>query len=140
MSEIDAATEARANELYWESDESVNQIAEELGLSKGSLYGIIEPLPSGLACPVCGTELVYPNRTARDRGIVGCPSCGFEGDEEEADADPTVAAPRAVGRAVGSGMAAWDDLDQTRKRTVVGGALLGAAAGLALVLWSRRGD
>ncbi len=140
MSEIDAATEARANQLYWESDESVNQIAEDLGLSKGTLYGVIEPLPSGLACPVCDTELVYPNRTARERGIVGCPSCGFEGDEEEAEVDPAVAAPRAVGRAVGSGIAAWDELDATRKRTVVGGALLGAAAGLAMVLWSRRGD
>ena len=75
---------------------------------------------------------------ARDRGMVGCPECGFEGDEEEADAQPTVAVPRAAGEAVGTGIAFWDELDPQRKRTVLGGAMLGAAAGLALVIWGRR--
>lgn len=139
MTDIDAATEARANELYWESDESVNQIAEDLGLSKGTLYSVIEPLSTGLACPECGEELLYPNRTARERGMVGCPSCGFEGEEEEAGV-PAAPASRAVGDAIGTGIAAWDEMDETRKRTVIGGALLGAAAGLALVFWSRRGS
>ena len=32
----------RANELYWESGESVNRIAETLSVSKGALYGMIQ--------------------------------------------------------------------------------------------------
>lgn len=67
-----------ANRLYWHTDIGVNQIAEEMGLSKGALYGLVEPLDADLPCPRCGGGLVYPNRTARDRGFLSCPSCGFE--------------------------------------------------------------
>ena len=49
----DRKAEAKANELYWGSDESVNQIAENLDVSKGMLYGMIRPLPTGLTCPAC---------------------------------------------------------------------------------------
>ncbi len=87
MSGADAdRTGGRANELYWSSDLSVNQIAEELDLSKGMLYGLIHPAPAGLACPECAEELVYANRTASDRALLACPRCGWEGDEDEADA------------------------------------------------------
>lgn len=137
MTDIDTEVAARANELYWDSDESVNQIAEDLELSKGALYSVIQPLPTGLACPDCGEELLYPNRTARERGMVGCPACGFEGEEEEASDGPGVAASSSVGDALETGMAAWDEMDGVRKRTIIGGALLGAAAGLALVFWTR---
>lgn len=130
MTDIDSNVEARANRLYWESDESVNQIAEDLQLSKGTLYSVIEPLATGLACPDCGEELLYPNRTARDRGMVGCPACGFEGEEDEASS-------RARPDGYGGPLAAWDDMSSVRQRTVIGGALLGAAAGLALVFWTR---
>jgi hypothetical protein len=138
MTDIDAKVEAKAHELYWDSDESVNQIAEDLGLSKGSLYSIIRPLPAGLGCPECGEELLYPNRTARERGMVGCPSCGFEGEEEETDpyrdgGNGSASSLDGDGSAAGTGL-----LDVTQKRTLIGGALLGAAAGLALVFWSRR--
>src|SRR5690606_33629189 len=44
----------RANELYWGSNRSVNQIAEDLDLSKGALYGMIRPLPAAMGCPACG--------------------------------------------------------------------------------------
>jgi hypothetical protein len=131
MTDVSADVESRANELYWQSDESVNQIAEDLSLSKGTLYSIVQPLPAGLACPECGDELLYPNRTARARGMVGCPSCGFEGDEEESLDLP------GTGEG-GSVLAAWDGMAPDRKRTMIGGALLGAAAGLALVFWTRR--
>lgn len=134
MTDVSAEVESRANELYWQSDESVNQIAEDLSLSKGTLYSIVQPLPAGLACPECGDELLYPNRTARARGMVGCPSCGFEGEEEE-----TLDLP-GTGEG-GSVLAAWDEMAPDRKRTMIGGALLGAAAGLALVFWTRsRGE
>jgi hypothetical protein len=68
----------RANALYWESDRSVNQIAGEMDLSKGMLYGMIHPLPAELPCPRCSTGLEYANRTARDRGLLSCPACGLE--------------------------------------------------------------
>ena len=130
---------AAANELYWGSDRSVNQIAEELELSKSGLYGMIRPLPLGLACPECSEVVVWANRTARDRGILSCPACAWEGSEddtspyggkgadtlptyEENDEVPTVRPRFGLGRA----------------RTMVGGALLGAAVGLAWVLWARR--
>ena len=135
---VDRETERKANDLYWGSQSSVNQIAEELDLSKGTLYGLIRPLPSGLTCPDCSQEAVYPNRTAKERSLVACPSCGWEGDELDADGgsgDGAVTLPDLP-----------DTLDNveappgvpTDRRILVGGALLGAAAGLALVIWARR--
>lgn len=135
----DRETERKANDLYWGSEWSVNQIAEELDLSKGTLYGLIRPLPSGLTCPDCGEEAVHPNRTAKDRSLVACPACGWEGDEMDAESGS------------GDGSVTLPDLPEdddavapppvsspNQNRVVVAGALLGAAAGLALVLWARR--
>jgi hypothetical protein len=140
--------EATANELYWGSERSVNQIAEQLDLSKGALYGMIQPLPEGLGCPICGEEVVSANRTARERGVLSCAQCPWKGDEDEtvaigaegavtlpayADEDDVILSPE-------------DDVimsplgDRGRARTLAGGALLGAAVGLALVLWTRRGS
>ena len=73
----------RANVSYWQSSRSVNQIAEEMDVSKSALYGLIDPLPTELLCPRCSTNLVYANRTARDRGLLCCSECGLEGDEEQ---------------------------------------------------------
>lgn len=74
---------AKANELYWHSEESVNRLARELDLSKGTLYEILAPLPAELPCPRYDGELSYPNRTARDRGFVSCGTCGFEDEEDQ---------------------------------------------------------
>ena len=136
-----------ANELYWGSDISVNQIADQLDLSKGSFYALIRPLPSDLYCPRCSTELVYPNRTARARAFLSCPACDYEADEEAArdagaDQPPDavaveqdVSAP-AGGRVVGI-------IERARKegslnRVMLGAVLLGVAGGIALALWARR--
>ena len=73
---------ARANDLYWRSGAGVNQLARELDLSKGALYDIIAPLPSGIRCPHGDGEMSYTNRTARERGFVSCVACGFEDEEE----------------------------------------------------------
>lgn len=157
-SEVTREVVERANELYWGSDESVNQIADDLELSKGALYGIIEPEPSGLGCPLCGAEVVYANRTAKERGMLACPTCEWDGAHEEAMPGPVDEDPSPAGvedRA--SDVAAVDDetpeggegtrsparppsraLAHADGRTIAGGALLGAAVGLALVLWARR--
>lgn len=68
----------QANELYWTSDESVNRIADRLGLSKGSLYAAIEPKPSDSLCPTCEGQLVYANRTAVQRNTLSCTKCSQE--------------------------------------------------------------
>jgi len=137
----DRETERRANELYWGSERSVNQIADELDLSKGVLYGIIRPRPSGLACPTCGQEVVYPNRTAKGRRLVACASCGWGG--EEVDAEPTggeggVILPLGGGPDEDEVMMPPIRFSTSRQRALLGGILLGAAAGLALVIWARR--
>ena len=144
MSIIDPLTQ-RANTLYWESDRSVNQIADEMDLSKGMLYGMIRPLPANLPCPRCSTALEYANRTARERGLLSCPACGLEGDEpgmrerweDAAAAAPggalvvtPLAAPPHPARGLGL------DLAQARRDPVmVGAGLLLVAAGL----WLFRG-
>jgi len=61
-----------AHELYWNSDRSVNSIADELGLSKGGLYQYILPLPTAGECPRCGAGVGFFNRTARDRNEPTC--------------------------------------------------------------------
>ncbi len=126
--EIDARLVEDANRRYWSSEASVNQIAEEMGLSKSSLYGMIEQLQSGLACPECASELVYPNRTARDRKLVSCPSCGFEGSSEDA------VGPAAPTDVVEQEIAAWP----ASSRVVAGTALLGLAAGILIGSAFRR--
>ena len=138
-----------ANRLYWESDQSVNQIGEELDLSKGVLYGLITPLPAGLPCPQCGQEMVFPNRTAREKGFLACPDCGMEEEEaavrahwegeegsgEDLDAEKPLAfsqrASKAVENAVHTGRERVSDLSP-RGRIIAGTALLGVAAGLVL--------
>jgi len=142
---------AQVNRLYWESDTSVNQIGEELGLSKGALYGILRPLPAGLPCIKCGEEMAYPNRTARDKGFVACSSCGYEDLEEvvqahwedaaelEAAGVP-VDAPTALSMASESDLEKEDfrALEQTRcdrtfgTKALAGTALLGVAAGIVI--------
>ena len=114
----------RANELYWGSDRSVNELAEDLDLSKGALYGLIRPLDADVDCPECGSGLEYANRTAREKGFVSCSECGFEEEEVlvRAEAgDPSVAPTATAGAA-----------PTYPARTLVATALLGAAAGFLL--------
>lgn len=124
------ARATRANDLYWDSDASVNDIAEALDLSKGTLYGMIRPRDAGLACPECRGGMEHPNRTARDRGFVTCAACGLEEEEalvrEALALDEERTAP-AAGARTGPSTA------------TVATALLGAAAGIVVARWLRRG-
>ncbi len=129
-----------ANELYWSSEYSVNQIAEQLDLSKGALYGMIQPLPAGLGCPNCGEEVVSANRTARERGVLSCAQCEWKGDEDVAVALGGESAVTLTVHPEEEEVVVPTPVDRGRARTLAGGALLGAAVGLALVLWTRRGS
>lgn len=141
-SEVTPEIAGTANELYWGSDVSVNQIAEDLDLSKGALYAALVQLPSGSGCPLCGDEVGWPNRTARDRDQLSCPGCDWSGSEDQTVAYDVQAADE-------EGTASVPESDDEipvppvpfvapRLSTVAGGALVGAAVGLALVLWARR--
>jgi hypothetical protein len=142
MSIIDPLTQ-RANTLYWESDRSVNQIADEMDLSKGMLYGMIRPLPAELPCPRCSTGLEYANRTARERGLLSCPACGLEADStavqrqwEDAAAQVPGGALVVTPRASPPHPARLAELAPARRDPLmVGAGLLLVAAGL----WLFRG-
>ena len=127
-------TDDRVNDLYWGSDKSANQIAEELDLSKGAFYAMIRPLASALSCPECGNEVTHSNRTAKERGQVNCRACSWSGTEE----DTLPYEPAAEEFAAGATLAPPEQPLDARTRTIAGGALLGAAVGLALGLWVWR--
>lgn len=145
----DRALEARAHVLYWNSDRSVNSIADEMGLSKGRLYGLIRPLSAGRTCPECQSDLVFENRTARDRDEAACPMCDGAKIPLTASGAPTgdsraarFASGPASGSAAGEGRPgrATDGPALLGGETsgVVAGLLVGAAAGLLLGRFLRR--
>jgi len=127
-----SSADDRANELYWGSDMSVNQIADALDLSKGALYEMIRPLAASVDCPSCGAEAVHGNRTAKEKGLIACPECGWGGAEEATR--PTERTPATVQARKPQA----PPPPTHRQGALAGGLLLGAAAGLALVLWARR--
>lgn len=135
---------AEVNRLYWDSDRSVNQIADDLSMSKGALYEVVEARTAGLPCPRCGEEMVYPNRTARDRGFLNCPSCGLEEEESEVHEGWQEAAGRTGGGAVVVTPEAVRDARedpgrrQALTRVLAGTALLGMAAGIVIATVLRR--
>ncbi|HEX2189861.1 MAG TPA: hypothetical protein VHG51_13225 [Longimicrobiaceae bacterium] len=146
----------RANRMYWNSSETVERIAEELGMSRNALYSAVQPEPAGAACPDCGEELAFPNRTSRTAGRALCLACDrtFSLDDLPAPEDahprprphrhPEPREGRDTGHAVGSaarlgglrdGLAA---VEPQRAALIGGAAVLGAVAGVAAVNLLRR--
>ncbi len=135
-------TAAEANRLYWNSEQSVNSIAEVMGLSKSSLYGLIDPLSSESKCPDCSAEMVYRNRTALDKEALSCPSCGLQTGNSsgtkpkpakgDASADSPVDATeeRSAGSPSSTG--------RPSNRVLAGAALLGVAAGIVVAAAIRK--
>ncbi len=128
MDTHDPKLRERANTLYWESDDSVNEIAEALDLSKGALYALVQPLRTDEPCPECGEHLEIANRTARDKGLVVCPSCGMEEELELVE---------AARLDVSSGVVSAGELAPASTRTVLAAGLIGLAVGIAIGQWSR---
>lgn len=126
----DGDPEAReANRLYWDTDESVNGIAERLELSKGRFYDLLTPLPVDRSCPNCGAPLGFANRTARDSGKVSCPLCSFETEFDELDESPDLASLTHPAARVPDGVHG--------DAALLGAALVGVAVGIALGRWLR---
>jgi hypothetical protein len=163
----DQKLSAQANELYWRSGQSVNQIAEELDLSKSRLYGLVQPLPAGVPCPECKADLLFPNRTAMEKGVASCSECSFEGVAGEGPSESgKTASKKQRARAKATSTRAKNSTngqakarttrrlpqsepgqDSTSapvsarlrsKRVLWGSALLGVAAGLYVAIRQRR--
>jgi ribosomal protein S27AE len=132
----------QANELYWRSEQSVNQIAEAMDLSKSGLYALLRPLPAKRTCPECGEGLVFPNRTTEHKAIASCPECEYVGEAPSARPDgepaegepgsdleprrgPTAVRKTSSGRRLRSSRVLWASV------------LLGVAAGLYVTRRSR---
>ena len=110
---------------------------------------MISPKPLDLSCPLCGGGVVYANRTASEKGLANCPECQWEGPENDTNA---LIAERPIAFPTYSEQEVVDldehpeqtstsfpiQLDASTTRTLAAGALLGAAAGLALVIWTWR--
>ena len=152
-SEITPAVILRANTLYWQSERSVNAIADDLDLSKGALYGLIEPAQGERECPKCGADTVYANRTAQQRDRPTCSACEWTTTLSPTDGyDISQVMTPAPGTSSSADSSARDRSDEEQpliqrpssntvaspRSSIVGGALLGAAVGLALLLWARR--
>ena len=65
-----------ANRLYWDTESSVGDIAERLGLSRRALYELLDPIAADGPCPGCGQPLLFANRLARAAGDAMCRGCG----------------------------------------------------------------
>jgi hypothetical protein len=124
----DTVDTAEANRLYWESDESVADIAARLDMSRRALYDAIEPLPSGGTCDVCGGPLTFENRSARTAGHASCEVCAATGATPEEHA--------AAAAAAEDGHPAFDERTAWLGGAALAGAALGALVTFALV--SRR--
>lgn len=125
MTPLDDTAAAEANRLYWETDDSVSDIAESLEISRRALYDAVEPLPTGENCDVCGGPLFFANRSARSAGDAACAVCEETGATDEATGD----------RAPHTG-----DPSDDHAMVVGGAALAGAAIGalITFALVSRR--
>lgn len=132
------------NRRYWDTGQSVNQIADELGISKGMLYELLDVMPAGVRCPRCSNELGYANRTAREKGFVTCVACGFEeelealvsgaaavGEPAPPDEEAPVAEPKLAVQALPlPRLPVWRDA-----AALAGAALIGLATGVVLGRW-----
>lgn len=130
MSEIDRSAVEQANRLYWESDASVADIAEQMGWSRRALYDAIEPLPTEHACATCGTPLVYANRSARSSGTLTCVACADRAAQPSARDDARLERALSV-----------EARDRREQGYAIGGAVLvGAVVAAAATLLLVRRD
>jgi hypothetical protein len=153
---VDDAQQERANRLYWNSTDTVEGIAEQLGVSRRSLYNVVQPEPTGVECPDCTLELVFPNRTSRTAGRAVCLECDRTLALEDlpepgarngrGERGPSLYEGRAGGHAAGNGREVRlgglrDGLAavEPRRAAMIGGAaVLGAVAGVASASLLRR--
>jgi hypothetical protein len=138
----DEQATAEANRLYWDTDASVAEIADQLDLSRRALYGAVRPLPTGVSCGHCGGALQYENRSARKAAQATCMECGAAEHVEEEAIEDAVRPPLAVvGGARGDGRHDMREPDLRHRAVVLGGAAIaGVALGTVAAILATRGD
>lgn len=129
-----------ANRLYWQTDRSIADISETLGVSRRALYELVEPEPAGASCGHCGGELAYINRSAKASSLGRCTQCGSENAVVHEDVNLLESVPPyAAGWPRVENDAAHAATEDVRERAfklggiAVVGALVGAAAALLIV-------
>lgn len=75
---VDRPTDERLNDLYWNSSKTVDEIVNEMGVGRNTLYGAVRPMSAEARCATCGGDLEYTNRTDRAASVATCASCGIE--------------------------------------------------------------
>lgn len=138
------------NRLYWETEEPVTRLAEQLSVSRGTFYNHLRPLPAGSPCPSCGAPMLFRNRSSRDSGDASCAECGTEKQLKAAarggrstPSATIVGGPRrgaslrsgGLESAVSRVRARFDDAQKTQLLLLAVGA---AALGLGLLYYSRH--
>src|SRR5215210_8722474 len=78
------STLERANELYWNSARTVDEIVKELKMSRGALYAAVRPQDAATSCPECGDAMVFTNRSNREAHAATCASCATEAPAADA--------------------------------------------------------
>jgi hypothetical protein len=122
MPPLEPGTAAEANRLYWETEDSVAEIAERLEISRRALYEAVEPLPTDNVCSTCGGPLLFENRSARTAGESFCAVCAETGaTDADEPVEPASPGPPADERALLVGGAA------------LAGAVVGALLTFAVV-------
>ena len=139
----DDQARAEINRLYWASDASVGEIADQLGVSRRALYDRIDPTPAGEPCPDCGSELGFRNRTAAERREASCAECGREqrlSGRTDSVAAESLEDPQVEQMARGALLSPMParNVPPTASAVAVGGALLTGLAAGALIAYAVR--
>lgn len=121
------------NDRYWNSDQTVDRLVDDLGISRSALYAALRPVPAGVSCDRCGERMVFSNRTNRANETATCRSCGHEGSLQSMQvATPSFGDPRVAPDEDVGGLARWrEDLSRVEPERY---ALVGGAAALGVVL------
>lgn len=138
MPVIDAtpgSTQKRADELYWDSGRTVEEIVRDLKISRSALYSAIQPRDASTRCPRCAEPMVFTNRSNRETGAATCLACATEAPAAPAPVHQTPGRP-GIGDATGPGArdawARWrGDLAAVPRERV---ALVGGAAVLGIMV------
>lgn len=144
------------NRLYWKTDEPVTRLAAQLGVSRGTFYNHMQPLPAGSDCPACGGTLFFRTRSNRDAGEATCADCERV-ESIAAPAPPRSRAPRKGGagtkarvlRAEPGGpesdvpesrapLLGWAQADDWRRTQLLAVAVGAAVLGVGILIYSRH--
>ncbi|MEX2571126.1 MAG: hypothetical protein WD737_07450 [Gemmatimonadota bacterium] len=131
------------NDFYWNSSRTIDEIVDELGVGRNTLYSTIRPQPTGMNCQTCGDGIVYTNRTNRASGTGTCVVCQKE-VTVSADAHPGGAVrpgsePKTSREPVpGRWRADFEAVEHQRMALIGGAAVLGIAVGVAAAATLRR--